>query len=459
MGNTEFFKQAADLDKDFKWSDIFSEMTKDHTEKQKEKILVSGCKSYMPSESTMLKEWQRPFMFFKFGVIGLVFVTLMNFAFNLVPAASILTMLIIVPAFVVPMTVLIFMWEMNVPRNISLLDLSKWVMLAGVLGCFLTFVLRDILKMNVDVAYIGGPIPEEIAKFIVVYFIVKKVDCKYILNGLLIGCAVGAGFSAQESAGYVLNVLIKSNSYETMHYEFITRAITSFGDHSIWAALYGAALVKEKKDEPLKMSHAANGTVIGAFLISVCLHFVWNYPIEQNLGFSNVTLITYAKYGILTIVAWIFAFKWLRQGLVQVIEISNRASASRRSQDAMKNPEVYAARDVMKGLSDSSNGMIAINCVRGALEGQKFEIGAGGKLLFGRDGQAQVKYPQNTKGISGRHCEIICNNGKVALVDKGSTYGTYLVDGRKLEPNIPYEIKNGTVFYLASRENKFEVKM
>lgn len=114
MGNTEFFKQAADLDKDFKWSDIFSEMTKDHTEKQKEKILVSGCKSYMPSESTMLKEWQRPFMFFKFGVIGLVFVILLLLAMSQVWANSFFPLLMFVPAFVVPVTILIFMWEMNV---------------------------------------------------------------------------------------------------------------------------------------------------------------------------------------------------------------------------------------------------------------------------------------------------------------------------------------------------------
>lgn len=187
------------------------------------------------------------------------------------------------------------------------------------------------------------------------------------------------------------------------------------------AAMYGAALVKEKKEEPLKMAHAATGTVLGAFFLAVGLHFVWNFPLENFLGNRNTNLMEYLKCVVLIIIVWIFIFKWLRQGLVQVIEISNRASASRRSQAAMKNPEVYAARDAVKGLLDFSNGVIAINCVRGALEGQKIEIGAGGKLLFGRDGQAQVKYPQNTKGISGRHCEIISNNGKVALVDKGST--------------------------------------
>ena len=68
-------------------------------------------------------------------------------------------------------------------------------------------------------------------------------------------------------------------------------------------------------------------------------------------------------------------------------------------------------------------------------------------------------YPQNTRGISGRHCEIMSSGGKIVIVDRGSTYGTYLADGRKLEPNVPYDVKNGTVFYLASRENKFEIRM
>ena len=50
-GNTEFFRQTADLKTNFKWREIFSEMFKNHTDEQKEKILVSGCKEFMPSEA------------------------------------------------------------------------------------------------------------------------------------------------------------------------------------------------------------------------------------------------------------------------------------------------------------------------------------------------------------------------------------------------------------------------
>ena len=49
MGNTEFFRQTTDLKRDFKWRDIFSEVKKPHTKVQKDKLLASGCETFMPT--------------------------------------------------------------------------------------------------------------------------------------------------------------------------------------------------------------------------------------------------------------------------------------------------------------------------------------------------------------------------------------------------------------------------
>ncbi|MBQ8039562.1 MAG: PrsW family intramembrane metalloprotease [Lachnospiraceae bacterium] len=459
MGNTEFFRQTADLKTNFKWREIFSEMFKNHTDEQKEKILVSGCKEFMPSEARMLKEWQRPYMFFRFGVCVLIFVLILRVVCIKYPAPTFLALLLTVPACIGPMTILIFMWEMNVPKNISILELIKYVLYSGVIGGVITFVLRDLIGIADNApANIGGPLPEEIAKFIIVYLIIRKINCKYILNGLLIGCAVGAGFAAEESMGYAFSQLI-DYGIDAMHDINFLRGWSSMGGHSVWSAMYGAALVYAKKDEPLKISHIANKTVIIYWIIPLVLHFIWNTPIGAYMG-GNSDMVEFAKMIILIIIAWIIIFKLLRKGLVQVIKVSDKAAAERASYEALQMPtgNVAFAGGATMPVGAMSRRVI-VNCVRGALMGRSFELNQKGGLLIGRDASAGAMYPQNTRGISGRHCEIMSSGGKIVIVDRGSTYGTYLADGRKLEPNVPYDVKNGTVFYLASRENKFEIRM
>ncbi|MFK9090737.1 PrsW family glutamic-type intramembrane protease [Bacillus salipaludis] len=54
-------------------------------------------------------------------------------------------------------------------------------------------------------------IAEELAKAVTVIYFVRRLKYKYILNGLLLGAAVGAGFAAFETAGYALRGLLSGN--------------------------------------------------------------------------------------------------------------------------------------------------------------------------------------------------------------------------------------------------------
>jgi hypothetical protein len=43
------------------------------------------------------------------------------------------------------------------------------------------------------------------------------------------------------------------------------------------------------------------------------------------------------------------------------------------------------------------------------------------------------------------------------LTDKGSSYGTFLLDGRKLNTNESVTLTRGGGFYLANRQNMFQL--
>ena len=82
-----------------------------------------------------------------------------------------------------------------------------------------------------------------------------------------------------------------------------------------------------------------------------------------------------------------------------------------------------------------------------------------GKIVIGRDpATCQVVFPAKTPGISGKHCAVQELAQGVVVTDLGSSYGTFLENGTKMEPNKPYTILTGEAFFLASKDNGFRVK-
>ena len=93
-------------------------------------------------------------------------------------------------------------------------------------------------------------------------------------------------------------------------------------------------------------------------------------------------------------------------------------------------------------------------CIKGSFEGCTFPIE--GNIAIGRDSKrCQIVFQESTAGISALHCEVQTDGKRIFLVDKGSSYGTFLSDNVKLIPNKAYVLKKGDTFYLASPKNQF----
>ena len=93
----------------------------------------------------------------------------------------------------------------------------------------------------------------------------------------------------------------------------------------------------------------------------------------------------------------------------------------------------------------------------GIFSGTSFPVS--GPVLLGRDPhRCSIVYPADAPGISSAHCEVRVSGSGLILTDLGSSYGTFLADGRKLTAHQPVELAPGSSFYLASRENSFQVE-
>lgn len=89
-------------------------------------------------------------------------------------------------------------------------------------------------------------------------------------------------------------------------------------------------------------------------------------------------------------------------------------------------------------------------------QGRDYRTGSG-RMTFGRGDGNKVQFPADDKGVSSNHCVLYHENGKLYLMDVGSTNGTFLNDKERLQPNVPYRIRKGTAFYLTNRKNTFVV--
>lgn len=95
--------------------------------------------------------------------------------------------------------------------------------------------------------------------------------------------------------------------------------------------------------------------------------------------------------------------------------------------------------------------------VAGMYTGQVFPLG--NVVTIGRNAETcNITFPVNTQGISGTHCQIMRQGNSYVIVDKGSTYGTFLGSGQRLQPEVPAMIASGDFFYLGSRDQLFQIK-
>ncbi|MDO5001637.1 MAG: FHA domain-containing protein, partial [Eubacteriales bacterium] len=92
--------------------------------------------------------------------------------------------------------------------------------------------------------------------------------------------------------------------------------------------------------------------------------------------------------------------------------------------------------------------------------GRKVKIGSE-PLIAGRGRDCKLIYDEKTPGVSGRHCAIAWDADRKEFIikDLGSTYGTYLDSGMKLDPSRVYRLKPGESFYLGDRANTIRVEV
>lgn len=306
---------GVDIPTELKLSNLFSDVFKKHTDEEAERLFITGTTETTPSIQNALDIWPKPWLFARiFLIITICYFGLYE-GFDLFENPNFLPGLIIMGSFMVPISLLIFFWEMNTPQNISIYEIIKILFIGGVISLIITTLLDAFFgEQSSSVIIIG--IVEETAKLLPIIWIVKNRKYKYILNGLLIGAAIGAGFAAFETAGYALRIGIQSGA-EAMYSSLLLRGILAAGGHVVWASLTGGALFIVKGERKFRWEMLLDIRFLRIFIIVMIMHGLWDMNFAASIMGIPIHMI------MLTLISWILVFAVISAGLKEVASLKN----------------------------------------------------------------------------------------------------------------------------------------
>lgn len=294
------------------FKDLFKNTFSKHTDEELDEVFICGGKKTTPNVSDIDPTKASAWVYFKILIFFAIAYIPVRIGFVSYGNANFLPAMIMLAAFAVPVTILIFFFEINVFRNIPFYKVMKYFVLGGGLSLILA-ILFFSLDLNTDISTYFGALMvgliEEVAKAaIVAFFLYKSKKCNYILNGLLVGAAVGAGFAAFETAGYILRFGL-NNGLETMLQVIKLRGFLAPGGHVAWAAIEGAGLMYVKGFEKLDKKHLNDKRFLFICLIPIILHGMWDMPINTPYYLLQI---------VLTVIAWLVIVYFINLGLKQV---------------------------------------------------------------------------------------------------------------------------------------------
>lgn len=293
---------------DLNLKDLVISVGKKHSTEEAEEIFSCGTAKTTPPEEEISSAWPRPWLYSRvFMVLAATFIGLLFMAKHFHNANAI-PGIIFIGALVVPFSAVIFFFEVNAPRNISIFEVTKIFFIGGVASLLTTCVLyevADIRTWTITSAMMVG-IVEELGKIIVVAYYLNSVKKKYILNGLLIGAAVGAGFAVFETAGYAM----RSDDITEIIY---LRGILALGGHVAWTGLAGAAMAMVKKENLIDSEIILHPKFLQFLVVVIIMHGMWDMPVEISSTLPIMQIF-------LTIAVWLFLLIMINAGLRQISE-------------------------------------------------------------------------------------------------------------------------------------------
>ena len=326
-------------------------MFRHHAYEEIDELFACGTPLTTPDIRAASREWPHPWVYSRVLFLLVAVTVVCAWIFTTWGQTVVLGTIMFVGSLAVPVAALTFFFETNALRNISIARVLEVFFAGGVASIAVSFMafqfFPDAGAGELIPAVLTGVV-EELGKILIVAFFLGRTRGKnYILNGLLLGAAVGAGFAVFESAGYAFSSFIDSvaishidyisggefsaetynemylhmwrPAFEWMFDTVLQRGYLAIGGHVAWAAVEGAALALCEGEDGFKMSQLGDTRFLAMATLCIVLHGIWDtaVPVVDEI---QLPMLGTPKYVLLVVLIWIVVMVMLHRGLVQLNE-------------------------------------------------------------------------------------------------------------------------------------------
>jgi len=317
--------------------------------------------------------WPQPWICWRFLLAAGVVIFLFVFGLEYFKNLNTLPGMIMTASFGIPLTVLLFFYEMNAPRNVPFYKVMAFIVIGGIVAIIVSlFIWKTELGVRLDtfMGAMSAGLIEETAKFLVATVLILRMSGrKWTHQGMLVGAAVGVGFAGFETMGYGTRAFLSDYSawvsggdlqyflqylteqaakLGTRHakalqeiLDYISRTSAANGSayvsapdfydtllqrglfspfcHVIWTALTAGAICGEIGNRRFSLGMLFHWRVLRVFLFVVVLHMFWNSGLLWwTQGTYNLSLVWIYGALVAFVGSWQAVLMMIQKGINEI---------------------------------------------------------------------------------------------------------------------------------------------
>lgn len=265
----------------FKISNLFSDVFKNRPRADFEALFNTGLSTRAPGQAALTAGLPRPWFYLRMLIFGALVLFALAFGYEKFPDAKFLPALLAAGAFLVPLCCVALFFELDATRSISIYHVAKLIVGGAILSLPVALFLARHAKPDFAGTLLSGLLLEIAQVLIAVALLRATNQYQWILNGLLAGAAVGAGFAGIESASYLFYAFLddvqRGDSKLTTYYA-ILRAQAGFVPlcHLLWTAVLTGALWRAKGEDAFHPGLFFRRPFLRILIVVGTLEAFWN---------------------------------------------------------------------------------------------------------------------------------------------------------------------------------------
>src|SRR6185436_5460359 len=195
LGDRLSVAAGLDVTRDWNLAEMFSDVVKKHSDEEVENYFTVGTSRTTPALAEIDPRWPKPWVFLRVLLLSLGLYLGFVWAWGQFENIKLVPAVIITGSFAIPLALLIFFFEVNVPRNISIYQVIKLLPLGGLLSIVVSLIFFRATRLSSWLGAASAGIIEETGKALTLLLVVAKPRYRWTLNGLLLGATIGTGFA------------------------------------------------------------------------------------------------------------------------------------------------------------------------------------------------------------------------------------------------------------------------